>query len=235
MRLSRRHNIANKLLTFLGTGNYVEVYHKYNEVQSGPHVYIQESLMEIFCKEWNNEDSVVIIQTSASKEKNWHGENGLEKRLNNLKNTFNIQIDTLDIPEGKSENELWEMFEAVLSKIDEKDNIILDVTHSFRSLPILSLIILNYAKAVKQVKIEKIIYAVFETLGSQNEVKDMLLEKRVVPIFDLTPFVTLFDWTIAVNRFLETGNASKINELSSEKLKPILRESEGREGTRMQV
>ncbi len=224
--------MPKKLMTFLGTSKYSEVYHNICDKKIGPHIFIQESLVEFFCKDWNNEDKVIVVMTSGSKEKNWLSENGLEKKLDELKNKhcFKVKINALEIKEGKNEGELWEIFSEIFDNIDEEDEINLDITHSLRSLPILSLIVLNYAKVIKQIKIERILYAASEKLGSPQDIEKMPIENRIVPVFDLTPFVKLFDWTVAVDRFLKTGNASEIDELSSKEVKDVLRESKGEIG-----
>jgi CRISPR-associated DxTHG motif protein len=43
----------------------------------------------------------------------------------------------VDIPEGRSEQELWEIFDRVASAVDEGDTILLDITHAFRSIPMI--------------------------------------------------------------------------------------------------
>jgi len=94
----------------------------------------------------------------------------------------------------------------------------------------LSLVVLNYVKFLKNVKIERIVYGAMEALGSPKEVREMPIEERIIPIFDLTPFASLFDWTIAIERFLQTGNAEMMRKLGIEELKPLLAETKGEIG-----
>jgi len=56
------------------------------------------------------------------------------------------------------------------------------------------------------------------------------LEERVIPVFDLTPFVSLLDWTVAIERFLQTGNAEMVSKLGIEELKPLLAKTKGEVG-----
>ena len=142
----------------------------------------------------------------------------------------NVDVKEVKIPEGKNEEELWEIFERINDNIDEEDVLIFDITHSFRSLPMLTLVALNYVKFLKNVKINQIVYGAMEALGYPNEVRKMPLEKRVIPVFNLTPFASLFDWTVAVERFLQTGNAEMINKFGIEELKPLLAETKGEVG-----
>ncbi|MEQ9715779.1 MAG: TIGR02221 family CRISPR-associated protein [Candidatus Asgardarchaeum sp.] len=233
---------SNKLLSFIGPTKYIEAFYSYEDKQTDePCQFIQEALIRFFCKDWCEDDSIIIFLTEESKKKNWYSkkdfpnanfEKGLRERLEEIREEFNLNIciENIEIPDGKSENEIWNIFEKINSKIDEGDTIIFDITHSYRYLPMLTLVILNYVKFVKSVKIEKIVYGAMEALGNYNEVKDIPIKERIIPIFDLTSFVRLFDWTVAIERFLETGNARMIKELGLIELKPLLAETKGEKG-----
>jgi len=65
---------------------------------------------------------------------------------------------------------LWKIFDGINSVIDEGDDIIFDVTHSFRSLPVLTLIALNYVKFLKNVNINKIDYGAMEAVGTPRDI-----------------------------------------------------------------
>lgn len=229
--------MARKLLSFIGPTKYVKSHYVYNDKKSGLCNFIQEALVEFFCKD-EKCDQIVIFMTEESRKKNWLGKDeykdanfneGLRRRLEKIKKSLNIDFEIKDvrIPEGRNENELWEIFEMINNNIDEGDRIIFDITHSFRSLPILVLVALNYVRFLKNIRIEQIVYGALEALGSIREVEKMPEEKRFIPIFNLTPFASLFDWTIAVERFLQTGNAEMISRIGIEELKPMLAKTRG--------
>jgi hypothetical protein len=93
----------------------------------------------------------------------------------------------------------------------------------------LAIVILNYAKVLKKVILKAIYYGAFEVLGSPHEASNLPIEKRKVPVYDLTAFDYLLDWTAAVDRFVEAGDASLINTLARGGLKQILAESKGKD------
>ena len=234
--------MANKLLSFLGTTKYLEACYFYDNRRVGVCQFIQEALLEFFCKNWNEDDRVIVFLTEESKKKNWYGkkevsdanfEKGLEERLKEIKSKLGLRVSIKDveIPEGRSEKELWDIFERISGEIDEGDCIIFDITHSYRYLPMLALVVLNYVRFLKNVKINGIVYGAMEAFGPIDEARKIPPEKRTIPVFDLTLFVGLFDWTVAIERFLETGNARMIRELGIAELTPLLRESEGKRGT----
>ncbi len=230
-----------KLLSFLGPTKYIEAYYIYNKKSWKPCQFIQEALLEFFCKKWKDDAQVVIFLTEKSKQRNWLSKNeckdanfekGLKKLLEEAKERLklNITLKEVVIPEGKNEEELWEIFEKINDSIDKNDTLIFDITHSFRSLPMLTFVALNYVRFLKDAKIKQIVYGAMEALGPSSKVREMPLEKRVIPVLDLTLFESLFDWTIAVERFLKTGNAEMINKLGIEELKPLLAETKGEVG-----
>lgn len=102
------------------------------------------------------------------------------------------------IPSGKNEAELWQMFHTIADQIADGDTIIFDVTNGFRSLPILALLAFAYVRTVRRnVQLERIVYGAF----------DATVDGRT-PVFDLTPFVQLFDWSTATSAFTAFGRAN---------------------------
>jgi len=203
-----------KFFSFLGTGAYTKCKYKFDNIESDISCYIQEALIDILLEKCVNLESVFIFKTEEatianwSKNKKYPSDPGLKQVLD--KYNGKPSINYVDIPSGQNENELWEIFDKVLEQIDKGDEIIFDITHSFRSIPMLALIILNYAKFIKKCEIRGIYYGAIEAVG--KEIKD-IEESDIAPIFDLTPFVRLLDWTVGIDRFIETGDARYINYL----------------------
>jgi len=110
----------------------------------------------------------------------------------------------IPIPEGHSENDLWRIFDALTEAVEIGERVTFDVTHSFRSLPILAFLAVAYLKAAKQVKVERVLYGAWE---AREEATNRS------PVFDLTPFTTLLDWLTATNRFVETGDGQALAQL----------------------
>ena len=136
-----------------------------------------------------------------------HG-HGYLKHLEDVCSKHKVDFDPQPIPSGKSTNELWQIFDVYADAVDEGDKIILDITHGFRSFPVLALPAITYLRQVKKAEFTHIIYGAFE---AQDRAKNE------TPIFDLTPFVILLDWTNAVNVFQLTGDARPIAELDIHK------------------
>ncbi len=221
--------MAVKLFSFLGTSPYESCnYFLENNNQIFKDVdrcYVQEALLNILISTGIQIDEVTIFLTDDARKENWEGNKKYDNRPG-LKGTLGkykdkIKINSVDIPTGKSEEELWTIFEKVLANIDQNDEIVFDITHSFRSIPMLAIIILNYAKFVKGCHLKGIYYGAVETLGRPRELSNIAIENRNAPIFNLTPFVNLLDWTIAIDRFINTGDSRPISKLTREDAKAI--------------
>ncbi|MHA1595872.1 MAG: TIGR02221 family CRISPR-associated protein [Candidatus Baldrarchaeia archaeon] len=237
--------MGRKLLSFLGVTKYMEVSHYLSkEEPAPPSPFIQESLVDLLCKDWGKNDSVVVFLTEDARRKNWlskeeyeeaNFDKGLKERLTSKLEPRGVRVLEVQIPEGRNEKELWEIFDKIVGVIENRDTIILDITHGYRSLPLLILIALNYACILKNAKIEKIVYGALEAAGSPEELRKLPPEERLVPIFDLTPFIDLFGWAIAVSKFLDTGDAEPLKQLAYEKLKPLLARTRGKLGGSLRV
>lgn len=78
----------------------------------------------------------------------------------------------------------------------------------------LAFLVLNYARVIKNCEVYAVYYGAFEVLGPVSVVAQIPLEQRNAPVFDLTQFIDLFDWTIGIDRYLNTGDASLIKSLT---------------------
>lgn len=227
-------------LSFLGVTNYVPCTYCLNDRKTLGIRFVQEATVQLACPDWTRQDRLLIFTTPEAYDKNWlnnghqndkAGETleGLKGRLEKL--GLNPVLENIPIPEGKNETEIWEIFQIVYDRLHPGDQVVFDITHALRSIPMLALVALNYAKVLKDISLEKIYYGAFEVLGPINQVKNMDPAKRLVPIFDLTPFDHLLDWTIAIDRFSGAGDASAACALAKEKIHPLLRESRGADRT----
>lgn len=119
---------------------------------------------------------------------------------------FAPTITPVDIPDGRTEAELWQIFQAVADAVTPGDRLIFDITHGFRSLPFLSFLAAAYLRAMKDVTLESVLYGALEA-------GDRTVMPARAPVFDLTRFVTLLDWLTAADRFTRFGDAGDLAAL----------------------
>lgn len=212
--------MIKSFISILGTNNYLECMHSFNgkSISEQPVKYVQEDLIKFFCKDFDEDSEIRILLTKDAKVKNWYSSRdrdnynkGLKERLSEL--GIKAKVKTIDINEGFSETEIWNNFQNIYETISEYEEVIVDITHSFRSLPMLLITLLNYAKQLKKIKVLGIYYAAFEILGPIQEVNKVEPQHRIAPILDLTSFSELQDWTNATYDFVNNANINQIKQL----------------------
>ncbi|OLQ21867.1 CRISPR-associated protein [Tannerella forsythia] len=214
--------VRKVFISFLGTNNYVETHYELNGKVSKPVRFIQEALISSICKKWEEKDKIFIFCTEGACQMNWvdNGQKntqtdiekiGLDQRLKDL--NLQVKHEKINIKEGFSLEEIWDIFDTVYNKLEAKDEIYFDVTHAFRSIPMFSTILFNYSRSMLDTEVKSIYYGAFEKLGFASEVKKMPLEKRIAPIIDLTGFTNLQQTIQAANDFKNFGKVSSISTL----------------------
>lgn len=198
-------------LTVLGTGYYKDCYY-YLEDKYCRSKFVQEALINLVLDK-DEEFEVKILLTEKAKKDNFDIN---VERPNNLKEVLdklNIKPELILVPEGKTDEELWGIFEQTINSIDDNSEIILDITHSLRNIPIQVLVALNYLKLFKNINLDSIYYGAFE-LG--EEIDDDLIKGgkiKSAPICNLNIYYELLNWTSSINSFMHTGNSSQILNL----------------------
>jgi len=230
--------MARILLTMLGTNDYFPCNYVLDDKQKTNNIrFIQEAIANHHCKQWTEKDRILVFLTKEAKKKNWYDNGHLDRdgkplQREGLKTRFeamSLPMDIIprDIPDGKSTDELWTIFMEIYNQLQEEDEIYLDTTHALRFLPMLALIILNYAEVIKKIKIKKVFYGAFEVLGATNKISKLGINERDVPIFDLTTFIHLFEWSKATHNFLAFGDARELKRITVKHVTPDLVKSKG--------
>lgn len=205
-------------VSVLGTGNYNEcVYTKVEEEFKSSSVrFVQEATIEYWkCNEWTENDVMYFLLTDGSRKKNWQDRNpedgtvihGLESCLKEM--NIVAQIKPLLISDGSNESEIMDIFSTLYNGIEDGDDFYVDLTHGFRYLPMLILVFCNYAKFLKNVTCENLVYGNWESRNKSNE----------APLIDLYPLVYLQQWTIASENFINSGNTDKLQAIVTNRLK----------------
>ena len=201
--------MAKKFISVLGAGNhegkYKECIYTWDN-KSFKTEYIQEAIAHIFCSDWGKEDKIIIFTTEKSAGLHWNAENTLKDRLKKKFNATNRMI-----PFGSNSDEQWELFDTIFNSLEEGDEVIVDITQSFRTIPMFLIIILNYAKLLKKIKVKGIYYGAF---AANNDCDKNKIKKA--PIFDLTLYDLIMDFTNGINTFINTGNSNILMNIYNE-------------------
>ncbi len=225
--------MAKQFISFLGTNNYLPCVYFWQEKSNGvgPVTFVQTATVKLLCNDFKDNDRITIFITEQAESKH-------KEALIQEFEKFGIkQPEFVKIPDGKSEKELWEIFDIVFNSLEQKGEIIFDITHSFRYLPMLSIVLLNYASFVKEIEIAGIYYGAFEVLGSSQEIKEKYPdgESRFVPIFDLTPLAYIQKWTAATQSFVVSGNAELLAKMIKQSRGIFFRNKNGNDENLKQI
>ncbi len=189
-----------KIITFLG------VIAKSTTYRHQEKDYVGEVFAQVL-REFCQYDTMLVCVTELAKEKTFP----ILEALNDSR------IQRIDIPTGRTTEEMWETFKIITQHVDEGDRVIFDITHGLRSLPFLVFLFATYLKAAKNVSIEAIYYGALELSDSKNGIP--------APVIELSEFVSMIDWLTATTRFVKIGDGQPLASLleaaipSSEELK----------------
>jgi CRISPR-associated DxTHG motif protein len=186
--------VAMKALSFLGTGEYKTVTYVWRGETFQTDLF-PEAVARIF----KPERVFVFITPQVRGHKNFQM---LSQRLGPL-------LEAVEIPEGNTEADLWAIFDRVTSVVNDRDTVLLDVTHAFRSIPMIVLTVAAYLRRTKSVTVERIIYGAYE---AREPLRNPPQPEDQAPIFDLTSLLDLLDWLAGAEALLWRGDAQTLAE-----------------------
>jgi CRISPR-associated DxTHG motif protein len=173
------------VITFLGVRPKLTQYKLQDKIGEG----------EVFAKALHQLirfDQMLVCATEQAHNECWHVVEELQDE----------RILEIHIPEGRNPEEMWQIFERILSYVKEDDEVIFDITHGLRSLPFLVFLFAAYLQFARQAKIKAIYYGALE-----------LKDSGIAPVLELTDFVAMLDWLVATDQFIQTGNAQRLANL----------------------
>lgn len=225
--------MARILITSLGTGEKKDGAYKKANYEIEKVLYPEESFISKALTKHFNIDTVFIVGTSGSiwdevysafggADENKYFELYSKKDedkitsddLLDIEQTINKYINGNDsrcflISYGLNDEELWQNFEQYLKiseYINDGDELYLDITHSFRSLAMMSFLMTQFIEQVRQkdIKIRGIFYGMFE-YSKQN--------KGITPVVNMSILAEINEWTKAIGYLKYSGNATMLYQL----------------------
>jgi len=190
-------------LSFLGLGTYNEVKKKseyrktvyeLNGIQSKETEFVQVAEFEILGVD--KFDKIIVVATEASH--NAHFKN-LQNQLQRIGvgRVIEIIIEEDMSPEGQ-----WGWFEQILNQIEAGDELTVDLTHGYRSIPIIFSTAINFLQKAKNISLRAAYYGAYEK------------DRKLAPIVDMKDFYIINEWAEAISRLVEDADARKIAALA---------------------
>jgi CRISPR-associated DxTHG motif protein len=173
-------------MSFLGTGDYHETIYEYKNRLSSTTKFIQTAEFELLGKDCPNYAYILVTQQSKS----MHFADLTDELAQ-----FGVIPNAIKIDEDMSSEGQWKWFETILEVIHSQDQLIIDLTHGYRSVPIIFSAALNFLQKTRNVELLHVFYGAYEQ------------RKECPPIIDMRKFYDINIWTDGVNRLTEEADA----------------------------
>ena len=193
-------------LSFLGRGAFDKEVKEYRytpamyELQgrkSKETEFVQAAEIEILGAA--NFDLFIVAATEVSRDSHFASLEG------QLKDLGAKEISLITIGEDMSAEGQWNWFEQILSRIEFRDELTVDMTHGFRLTPIIFSAAINFLQKARNITIRAVYYGAFEKRD----------EFGCAPIVDMKDFYIVNEWAEAVSRLVEDADARKMAAVAS--------------------
>lgn len=174
-------------LSFLGTGRYEPTEYQWNGATCTTK-FMPVALNELFAP-----DTLLVAETPGAQAK--HGDELATA----------CDYTSVEVPHATAEADWWRLFNAMADAVPEDTTLVVDITHGFRSQPLLALAVVLYLRVVKDVDIERIVYGAYEAGDGGTS-----------PVVDLTAFLRIIDWAVATEQFKAYGDARPLRTMFRE-------------------
>lgn len=123
----------------------------------------------------------------------------LQKKLGEY---FGVNVVCQIIPICVEQDDLVEILSSIKKHINNNDNVVMDVTHGLRYLPMIELLSTFLLKHSLNIKLDGIYYGALD-----------LTNNGVVPVVNLDGLCHLNQWIEAISMLKSTGNVIKLHKL----------------------
>ena len=132
--------------------------------------------------------------------------NLLEKVAPVIETAIRLPVHLSVIPYGRDLPEQIDILRRIAAYVGPDEDVILDITHAFRHLPVLAMVAAHYLERVRGAKVSAIYYGAFE-------MKD---QDGITPVINLHGLLQLMDWVQALAAYEKDGDYGVFSQLLRE-------------------
>ncbi len=170
-------------------------------------------------------DRVLVLVTPEAERDTWPLFQAQVEQISRGQDRATPILWALQIPAPTSESALWEEVEIVQRALEGASDLVVDVTHGFRSLPLVYwAAAYHWMSLGDTLTIHRVLYAHLEGRGLSD-----------VPWVDLTPVMALPEWTYAVQAWELHGRLGPLHDLVQDSRQPGDPPHRGRFSTELQA
>jgi CRISPR-associated Csx2 family protein len=156
------------------------------------------SMWDVFFEHENaedaNDDLLSLIDAVSN---NSVDDNLLTEHAGRLTQRHKINVECMLIDYARDENAQADLLGKLASRLEEGEQVAIDITHSFRHLPMLALVAARFLARVKKVDVEDIYYGALEMTDP---------EVQETPVIRLKGLLDMLDWVDALASYDKTGD-----------------------------
>ena len=121
-----------------------------------------------------------------------------------LRTKIRIDVAPVLIPYARDERQQFDVLRSMAEHVTDKENVVLDVTHGFRHLPMLALVAARFLQRVRGVSVANIYYGALEMTD---------LETGETPVLNLDGLLHMLDWVDALAGYENNGDFGQFAHL----------------------
>jgi CRISPR-associated Csx2 family protein len=153
------------------------------------------SMWDVFFEDGNFQNDTALEELIDSVHQNAVTEAMLQVPAEHFSQQLGYPVECLLIDYAQNEKGQVDLLSRLADKLSENESVTLDVTHSFRHLPMLALVAARFLTRVKRIKVEDIYYGALE-----------MTENGEAPVVRLKGLLDLLDWVDALASYDKDGD-----------------------------
>lgn len=130
----------------------------------------------------------------------------LQPCIPKMEQQLGCKVECVIIRYARDEAEQVDLLHRIAEALNEGDEISIDITHSFRHLPMLALVAARFLKNIKNIQTHNIYYGAF----------GMNQKNAPAPVIDLSGMLKMLDWVDALSAYNHSGNYQVFADLFRE-------------------
>ncbi len=206
------HNKEYKDIKFIADA-IVQHHHIDKVIMAGTMKSIWEVFYEIFSEKEKKFDEDFYWELWKVCNESTHQSFVNRDLIGKIEDKINLNTKIVLLEYGINDEEFTRNFEKLIHVIEDEDfiqdgdELYLDITHAFRSIPIYIMMVLLYLRDVssKKVEIKDILYGMYEMKWE--------LPNKISPIVSLKPTLEVLEWIKGADNFKEFGKGFKLAQL----------------------
>jgi len=154
------------------------------------------SMWDVFFSDQNLGDDELLLELIDAVEKSAVTQAMLQRYDQRLTEKLGLPVTCLLIPHARDEQQQVEILQSLADVISTGEELVIDVTHGFRHLPMLALVAARYLTHVRNIPVKNLYYGALEMTPTGGE----------TPVLELGSLLRMLDWTESLAVYDKSGD-----------------------------